>query len=172
MLIDYLKSNLLDLKNIFDLPLWNSFVTTKDFNDICSYICREFEIFRVYFDQLYEKVLQSSKVNNVDEGLRAVINSNFSQNLEKPFAKTLIQYVRDILQDMTIRKPTNKEEIKKVWVHIDRILDCLRLQSVFQFEDEKNRQFNFKYYYEEVNVIDLDSLVKRVDEKLKILNII
>ena len=172
MMIDELKCNLQNFLNIYSLPQWEYFVTTKDFRDICSYISREFEIFKVYFDQLYDKVQFLSQKNNVsDENLISMINKDYNQNIDKQFTKLLIQYVRDIIQDLTKRKPENSEDVKKIWIHVDRILDCLKIDEVFVFEDELRRQFNFKFYYEEVNMIELEALVRRVDQKLKSLNI-
>jgi hypothetical protein len=42
---------------------------------------------------------------------------------------------------------------------VDKLLDCLRLEQVFVFEDESKNQFNFKIYYDEDKKYDLEALV-------------
>lgn len=61
--------------------------------------------------------------------------------------------------------------MKKSWIHVDRLLDCLRLEEVFLFENLQKKQFNFKFYYEEINNIEMEAIIKRVDTKLKILKV-
>lgn len=61
MLIDFLRTNLQFRKNIFNLEQWESFIETKDFKDIFMYISKEYDVFKLYFDQLYATVQANMK---------------------------------------------------------------------------------------------------------------
>jgi len=47
-----LKDGLGKGDNIFKLELWKEFVGSKDFKDIYTYIEKENEVFRMYFEQM------------------------------------------------------------------------------------------------------------------------
>lgn len=50
--------------------------------------------------------------------------------------------------------------------HADRIIDCIRMNQTFIFEDAQRVQFNFKQYYEEDSKMDILDLQKKVLIKL------
>lgn len=56
-------------------------------------------------------------------------------------------------------------EERKSYVHMQRILDCLTLEDVFQFE-KNGVVFNFHNYYEEPQRCELDKLKKEVSKRI------
>ena len=51
--------------NLFKLELWEQFVASKDFKDIYVYIEKEYEVFKVYFQNMFEKIANSPKIRNM-----------------------------------------------------------------------------------------------------------
>lgn len=60
-MIDMLKTILVEKKNYFKLDYWDQFTNTKDYKDIQTYISKEYDVFKVYFDSMYERILQGPK---------------------------------------------------------------------------------------------------------------
>lgn len=52
-LIDFLKTSLVEKQNVFNLEYWDQFIQTKDYKDIQTYIAKEYDVFKVYFDSIY-----------------------------------------------------------------------------------------------------------------------
>jgi len=65
----------------------------------------------------------------------------------------------------------NKIDYKKLWVHIDRAMDCMNLKKNFSFEDSNKVQFNFKGYYMETKDLTIEVLAQKVQKKMASLNI-
>lgn len=57
---------------------------------------------------------------------------------------------------------------RKFYIHMTKIIDCLDLEEVFQFE-KNGSNFNFHNYYEEPNRLELDVLRKQVMKKVSII---
>ena len=43
---------------------WEQFVITKDYKDIQTYISKEYDVFKVYFDSMHDKIQQSPKLRS------------------------------------------------------------------------------------------------------------
>lgn len=56
---------------------------------------------------------------------------------------------------------------RKFYIHLTKIIDCLDLENVFQF-DKNGGTFNFHNYYEEPNRLEVDVLRKQVVKKVSI----
>eukprot|EP00828_Plagiopyla_frontata_P049021 TRINITY_DN959_c0_g1_i2.p1 TRINITY_DN959_c0_g1~~TRINITY_DN959_c0_g1_i2.p1 ORF type:complete len:342 (-),score=55.44 TRINITY_DN959_c0_g1_i2:15-1040(-) len=169
ILIDNLKSNLMYKNNVFGLQSWNQYVETKDFQDILQYIIKEFDVFNVYFQQLYEKLVMGIKSGKqqLSEEYQSIVNENFKQDVNKILKSGLTKYIKSLIQNFLKNpKKFNSDQLISGWIHIDRILDCLRIDQVFQFEDKEGNQFNFKIYYELPNNYDYEQLVQLVQSKL------
>lgn len=65
-----------------------------------------------------------------------------------------------------IKTSKDPEPLRPLMIHADRILDCLKLDQVFQFEDKGKQQFNFKLYYDEDDKMEVDQLMGRIQVKL------
>jgi serine/threonine-protein kinase ULK2 len=168
-LIDNLKTQLAVRANLFKLIGWDKFIISKDFNDIFAYISKEYDIFKVYFDQLYEKMalaIREAPKNKFDPDFVSAVNDNLKQNNEKTLMKVLALYSKDLIKELIGNKYKSDVEARNMWVHADRILDCMALDVVFSFEDEKGNQFNFKMYYDEGNRCELEAVIKRVEQKM------
>lgn len=75
--------------------------------------------------------------------------------------KELLQnYVDQIFGDGSVKEYNKKR--KEVWVHINQLLDCLNSDKVFYFDETKNKQFNFKLFYQEVKERQIKTLAKDV----------
>ena len=55
-----------------------------------------------------------------------------------------------------------------MYIHISRILDCLNIEQVFQYE-RNGTVFNFRNYYNESQRLPLDELKKEVNKKMSII---
>ena len=55
-LVEYLSSKMTKKINIYNLDLWDLFVESKDFKDIFIYIEKEYDVFKLYFYQMYDKI--------------------------------------------------------------------------------------------------------------------
>ena len=56
-------------------------------------------------------------------------------------------------------------EEKKYFVHLSKIVDCLDLENIFQFQKNGNN-FNFHQYYEAPDKVDLEVFKKQVQKKI------
>ena len=95
------------------------------------------------------------------------MNKNFSKSIDKVFEKVIKDDVDEIIAILTNGKIKDKEEAKDLWLHADQLLDCLKLNENFKFEDANKMQFNFKQFYQQVKILDLETLATRVKTKLK-----
>lgn len=71
----------------------------------------------------------------------------------------LKEYARewyDIINGKEKKKQKSSEKSRKEWIHLDRILDCLNMERIFKFEDEKGILFNFKNYYDNNNTLEIE----------------
>ena len=62
----------------------------------------------------------------------------------------------------------NEQDERKFYIHMTKIIDCLDLEEVFQFE-KNGSTFNFHNYYEEPNRLELEVLRKQVVKKVSII---
>lgn len=60
-LITSLRKILINKTNAFNLNCWDQFTQSKEYKDIFAYITKEYDVFKVYFDSILEKVNSSSK---------------------------------------------------------------------------------------------------------------
>lgn len=51
-------------------------------------------------------------------------------------------------------------------MHIDRTLDCLHLDKVFNFEEQNKNQFNFKAYYIDTTNLTIEFLAQKALKKM------
>lgn len=93
-LVDFLASKLSNKINIYQLDLWDQFINSKDFKDIFVYIEKEYEVFRLYFQSMYEKLSQNPRIKNsqLDEETRVALSSNININIDKVLRKYLKEY--------------------------------------------------------------------------------
>ncbi|KAL4509999.1 hypothetical protein ABPG72_010192 [Tetrahymena utriculariae] len=170
-LVEFLAGKMKKKENVFKLELWDMFVDTKDFNDIFMYIEKEHEVFRLYFNSMLDKIQNSPKIINsaIDAQVKAAISSNINQNIDAVLKSMLQDYCHELVQQIltSIKDSKDPEPYRPLMIHADRILDCLRLDLVFQFEDPKNKQqFNFKLYYDEDDKMEIDYLMNKIQTKL------
>jgi serine/threonine-protein kinase ULK/ATG1 len=51
--------------NLFNLEMWNQFLDTKDFKDIFSYIEKEYDVFKMYYQSMYDKLASGGKIKSI-----------------------------------------------------------------------------------------------------------
>ncbi|CAD8147889.1 unnamed protein product [Paramecium octaurelia] len=166
-LIDFLKTILQDKQNYYQLEFWEQFTQSKDYKDIHTYISKEFDVFKSYFDSIYEKIsIQIQQRPKMDEAIKQAINNNFKQNNQQILVKCLQDYSKLLIE--TLKKTKPQDQNRQQWIHADRVLDCIRLEETFQFDDRlTNQQFNFKQYYENDNLLEMEALQKKVLQKFE-----
>ena len=173
ILIEGLKVCLQTKTNGFVLDQWEHFTSTKDYQDIYQYIAKEYDVFKVYFEQLYDRMQPNLKNKGLklETELLVLLNDNMKDPvLEKGFKKVLVDYLKALIQQIVTSK-LGLEEARAKWSHANRILDCMKMEEVFRFEDNNKMQFNFKIYYDETNRYDVETLIKLVETKMKELKI-
>ncbi|CAD8146933.1 unnamed protein product [Paramecium octaurelia] len=164
--IDFLKTIILENKqNVYGLEFWEQFTQSKDYKDIHTYISKEFDVFKSYFDSIYEKLSEQIQYSTkVDDAIKQSINSNIKYNNQEILNKCLFDYSKLLID--SLKKSQIQDQHRQQWVHADRVLDCIRLEETFQFVDKNtNQQFNFKQYYENDNLLEIEALAKKVLQK-------
>jgi serine/threonine-protein kinase ULK/ATG1 len=166
MLIEFLKSKLAEKKNLFNFEEWEYYTKSREFQDICKYIVNEYEVFEVYFNCMYERIINLKKVHpKIDSAFLDIVNKDMRKPIDKVFEKIIKDYVQEIIIEVNSGRIKDKDEQKELWLHADQLLDCIRLDDTFKFEDANKQQFNFKQFYEQMKILDLDTLSGRVKGK-------
>ena len=108
-----------------------------------------------------------------------VLNLNLKDaGLEKAYRKILMDYLKSLVEGGGgfgggkkegggKKDGGGEEEARMKWLHVNRILDCMRIAEVFRFEDRAGNQFNFKVYYDETNRFDMETLRRLAEGKMK-----
>lgn len=126
---------------------WEQFTKQKDYHDIRQYIEKEYDVFSVFYDSIYSKLKE--KVKQFEPDIQeAILAPQGTPTDEKVLGRVLREYVKDAMSSLIgeMNKQKNLESFRKQWIHVDRMLDCLELESVFQFESG-GQVFNFRTYY-------------------------
>jgi len=168
MMINSLKINLGNNTNIYKLDEWNHYIKTKEYKAILDYIKGEYDVFEVYYNCMYDRITNVKKVHSkIGADFLSIVNNDMNDKIDKVYYKTLKDYVDEIL--LTLNKSNNSEEAKNLWLHADQIIDCMKLDERFIFEDSNKKQFNFRQFYEEIKNMDVDKISARVKDKVKAL---
>lgn len=85
-------------------------------------------------------------MKELDAETEAVYNNPSSPLMEKVYQKILREYVRCLYESLKEKKYPFEADEKKIYVHMSRIIDCLSINEVFQYERDGN-VFNFRNYY-------------------------
>jgi len=166
MMIDTLKVNLTNNVNMFKLEEWGHYVKTKEYRAILDYIKGEFDVFEVYYNCMYDRITNVKKVHpKIGVDFLGIVTKSLNDKIDKVYYTTLKDYTDEIL--LTLNKVNNPEEAKNLWLHADQIIDCMKLDERFIFEDSNKKQFNFRQFYEEIKNLDVDKISTRVKEKVK-----
>lgn len=166
-MINQLKDKILTYQNIFSLDEWLYYIKTSEFKAISKYILGENDVFEVYFNCMYDMVASigpsqnKTGINSID-----IVNKNFKTNMDKAFNITIFNYVLELVKFIQSGGCQNDDEKQRYWLHADQLMDCLRLDKVFTFEDSGKKQFDFMQFYEEVKLLSAEKLKRKVLEKM------
>lgn len=164
VLITQLKQILQNKTNIFSLGEFETYVKTRDYSDICSYVAREYDVFKVYYESMQENVKKSisqKKYERLSKDFVDALAYSTPESVDRVYNKTLLEYVNEVKDGL---KPEQKKD-KKIWLHLNQIMDCLELDAVFTFGSGAN-QFNFKLYYEEIKQQETETIMTMVLKKM------
>lgn len=168
IMITNLKSRICEKENMFNLEEWPYYVKTKEFEAIVKYIANEYDVFEVYFNCMYDRIVNLKRVHpKIGTDFIAIVNKDLKKDIDKVFFNVLQEYVMEIAAFVNGGGCKASEEIQAYWLHIDQLLDCVKLDEVFAFEDAKGKQFDFKLFYEEIKNLDEEGLMARVNKKFK-----
>lgn len=78
------------------------------------------------------------------------------------------EYISNLSSIMQNKGFKSEADERKFYIHMTKIIDCLDLEEVFEFEKNGNT-FNFHNYYEEPNRLEIDALRKQVMKKVNII---
>ena len=136
---------LMEKKDVPGLQYWELFKAEKDFRDIQAYVWKEYDVFRVFYESVHNRI--RDKVKYLDEDTRTVIANPNSPLSDMVFSRTLRDYIKNLHQLVRTRQFKSESDERKLYVHLQRMVDCLNIEGVFQF-DRNGVIFNFHSYYE------------------------
>mgnify|MGYP003588373125 CR=1 FL=1 len=155
-----IKSILESGQNSLNLEMWKEYLLSKDYKKVCNYIFREYDMFKKYYEDL-RRQLESKDLKNPH--ISKLLGSASEDELQIALREIVRVYVENVLQS----KPDNFVKRKReVFLHFNKILDCLNSEEVFFFEKD-SRQFNFRLVYEEFAAQPLQQIIETVQSKLE-----
>lgn len=153
--------------NALQLPEWEKYVDTKEFLQIVNYINKEYDVFKVYYDSMYENVKRNfNQTNQKNQFVIDALSVNKKKDLDTVFYNTLLTYANQLFE---LFKKNGMMTDKQKLIHINQIQDCFNQEVVFKF-DQGDKQFNFKLFYEEVRSYNVEKLGQIVNSKLTTFN--
>ena len=160
-----IKGCLEEKKNLFKLDKWESYLSTKDFKKIGTYISKEFTLFKNYYDGLNQNIMKKYKANdNKNQIYNRLINASADEEINHMIRLLLKDYVGSIYN--TVERETLQQR-KDIWIHLNQLLDCLNSEKIFYFQRNSNEQFNFKLFYEDIKSMKTSQVIEMVQKKLK-----
>ena len=163
-MIGELKDLLEKKKNLFKLDLWEEYVSSRDYTKIYEYIAKEYDVFRVYYDSMQENVRKNAeKVDMNSDFVQRALKIDSKDSIEQIYRETLVKYATQVvigLDQKTITPDTQK------LVHVNQVLDCLKLETTFAFKMKDDKQFNFKLFYEQLANKPPEELRAMINDKL------
>lgn len=76
--------------NALELPEWDKYVDTKEFGQIVNYINKEYDVFKVYYDSMYENVTRNfNESANKNQFVVDALSVKDKKELDKVFYTTL-----------------------------------------------------------------------------------
>lgn len=169
IMISSLKEKIAEKEDIFGLEEWAYYTKTREFEAIVKYITGEYDVFEVYFNCMYDRIVNLRRVHpKIGSDFLNIVNKDLRKNIDKVFSSLMREYVIEVVSFINDGK-CKPEESHGYWLHLDQLLDCIDLDNVFKFENASKQQFDFKQFYEEVKALDEDKLGVRVKSKLKAL---
>ena len=131
-MIEALQTKLKSKSNVFDMPNWDNYMQTQDFQDIYNYIQQEYEVFNVYYHQLSLNVKKNYLTTPYSSNFitQEFINNDFQQPVDSVLKKVLTENCRFLIKDIVSNKNRPLTQQKKLWIHVNRLLDCLILHKV------------------------------------------
>lgn len=118
-MINTLRECLVNNVNLFKLNEWNYYVGTKEYRAISEYIRGEFDVFEVYFNCMYDRIINLKKVHpKIGAEFLDVVNKNLKDGkLENVYTKTLNDYLNEIISVLPSAKTA--DDAKNWWLHAD-----------------------------------------------------
>jgi serine/threonine-protein kinase ULK2 len=155
-----------ELKEVKELQFWELFQREKDFKDIQAYVFKEYDVFRVFYESVHSRI--KDKVKFFDEETQAILASQNVALTEKVYQRHLREYIRGLYELVRVRQFKSEGEERKPYIHLLRMVDCLNVEEVFQFE-RNGVIFNFHNYYEEPQRSELDRIKKDLQKKMNVI---
>ena len=64
---------------------------------------KEYDVFRVYFSSVYDRIKNNPKIKNTsfDEDTKIALSSNLNVNIDKVYKKVLKEYCQDLMSHLT-----------------------------------------------------------------------
>ena len=116
---------IMEKKEFKDLNFWELFQAEKDFKDIHVYVWKEYDVFRVFYESVHNRI--KDKVKLLDQETQSVIMNQNSPLNEKIYQKNLREYLKTLFETCKSKHFKSEMEERKLYVHVQRILDCLTL---------------------------------------------
>ena len=89
---------------------------------------------------MFDRLASNPRIKNMnlDEETKLALSVNINMDIDKALKKYLKEYINELYQYMMSPAgqqvlKQNLEQAKNLWVHADRILDCLKMEIVFKF---------------------------------------
>ena len=152
--------------NMFKLDEWDYYVKSKEFKSIVDYLTNECDMFEAYYKCMSDRVTNLKNPSlKLKTNFFATVEKGSDESVNTLCNELLKDYVEELLE--SLKKAKNVDEARTLWLHLDQIVDSMKLDDCFKFEDSTHKQFNFGRYYEDVKSLELEKLSTRVKSKLK-----
>jgi hypothetical protein len=115
---------------------------------------------------VHNKIKDSIK--DLDYDTENIYNNPNAPLSEKVYQNTLRNYVRNLYATVRDKKFVFEADEKKIYIHMSRIIDCLNIDEVFQYEKD-GVVFNFRNYYNESLRVPIEEVKKEVHRKLNLI---
>ena len=86
-MLEWLKTKMDDKREFVGLKYWEEFIREKDYKDIRTYVEKEYDIFKVFYDSVHNRV--KDKVKQLDAEAQEVLQNKKSPNSEKIFQRLI-----------------------------------------------------------------------------------
>lgn len=98
-MIQETKTNLEKKSNALNLPEWDKYVETKEFDQIVNYINKEYDVFKVYYDSMYENVTRNfNESSQKNQFVVDALSVKGKKELDDVFYKSLLTYANKVME--------------------------------------------------------------------------
>lgn len=123
-----LKDSMENPKQFGKLEYWPLFLKEKEYNDIQLYVTKEYGVFKVFKESVYNRVKNS--ISLAEPSLQEAVSAPTEAN----YSKILRNYAKELHSLLLKKESLGESEERNHFVHLNRVLDSSELEKTFTFE--------------------------------------